>query len=63
MLDIKMLMENKENVERLLLKRMDNVNLNEIIDLEKERIKLTQSLDQHRTRKNMLSSEISRLLK
>ena len=37
MIDINRIRKNKEEVEKALLKRMDNVNLNELLEQDKEK--------------------------
>lgn len=40
MIDINRIRNNKEEVEKALLKRMDNVNLNELLEWDKKKDKL-----------------------
>jgi seryl-tRNA synthetase len=61
MIDIRRIIEDKENVERTLLKRMDNVNLDEIIKLDKERRDILVKVETLKAEKNKLSKEIGRL--
>ena len=40
MIDINRIRNNKEEVEKALLKRMDNINLDEVLVLDKEKRKI-----------------------
>ena len=48
MIDINKIRNTKEEVAKALLKRMDNVNLNEILDWDKEKRKIGTLIDQYR---------------
>ena len=58
MLDIKRIRENKETVEAALLKRMDSVDLDEILTLDDERRKVLVNLENLLQRLNKVSKEI-----
>ena len=51
MIDINKIRNNKEEVEKALLKRMDNVNLDEILELDKEKRKIGMLMDEYRARR------------
>ena len=55
MLDIKRIREQKDDVEKALLKRMDNVDLNSIILLDDKRKELIAKTDDLKAEKNKYS--------
>ena len=61
MLDIKRIKAEKEKVETALSKKMEICSLDDIVELDDERIKLQQSLDELQELRNRSSKEISRL--
>ena len=48
MIDINKIRNNKEDVEKALLKRMDNVNLDEVLEWDKEKRKIGTLMDEYR---------------
>ena len=63
MIDINKIKNTKEEVEKALLKRMDNVNLNEILDWDKEKRKIGTLMDQYRAERRKASDKIATLKK
>ena len=63
MIDINKIRNTKEEVEKALLKRMDNVNLNEILDWDKEKRKIGTLMDQYRAERRKASDKIATLKK
>ena len=55
MLDIKKIRENKEAIESALLKRMDSVSLDQIINLDNKRIELRTKLNVLQEKRNKVS--------
>lgn len=60
MLDIKLIRENPEEVEKLLNRRGQKIKLDELVSLDKERRKLIVEIDAHREKRNVTSEKISR---
>ena len=58
MIDVKRIENDKENVEAALKKRMDNVNLDEIIELNTERKKLITEVSELQSERNTVSKEL-----
>ena len=58
MIDINRIRNNKEEVEKALLKRMDNVNLDEVLELDKEKRKIGTLMDEYRAEKRKVSDTI-----
>lgn len=63
MIDINRIRNNKEYVEKALLKRMDNINLDEILVLDKEKRNIGAKLDEYRHEKKLISDSILKLKK
>lgn len=63
MIDINRIRNNKEQVEKALLKRMDNVNLDELLELDKEKRKLGTELDELRAERRKVSETVPMLKK
>ena len=63
MIDINRIRNNKEEVEKALLKRMDNVNLDEILELDKEKREIGTKLDEYRHVRKVISDSIPKLKK
>ena len=63
MIDINRIRNNKEKIEKALLKRMDNVNLDEILVLDKEKRNIGTKLDELRHEKKLISDSIPTLKK
>ena len=63
MIDINKIRNTKEEVAKALLKRMDNVNLNEILDWDKEKRKIGTLMDQYRAERRKASDKIAKLKK
>lgn len=59
MLDINLIRKNKETVEEALLKRMDNVDLSELLEWDKERRKIIVEIENYKARRNTVSEQIS----
>lgn len=58
MIDINRIRNNKEEIEKALLKRMDNVNLNELLEWDKEKRQIGAQLDEYRHKRNTISDQI-----
>jgi len=63
MIDINRIRNNKEEVEKALLKRMDNVNLDELLDWDKEKRKIGTLMDEYRAERRKVSDSIAELKK
>ena len=63
MIDINRIRNNKEKVEKALLKRLDNVNLDELLELDKEKRKLGTKLDELRAERRKVSDTVPTLKK
>lgn len=63
MIDINRIRNNKEQVEKALLKRLDNVNLDELLELDKEKRKLGTKLDELRAERRKVSDTVPTLKK
>lgn len=61
MLDIKRIKTNKQDVENALRKRMPECSLDEIIELDNERLLLQRKLEELQSVKNSKSKEIATL--
>lgn len=61
MIDINRIRNNKEEVEKALLKRMDNVNLNELLEWDKEKRQIGTLMDQYRAERRKASDKIAEL--
>lgn len=61
MIDIKILRNNPEIVEKALVnKGIKGVDLAKVIELDKERIRLQQELDELRAKRNEISSKMGK---
>ena len=58
MLDINLIRENKEKIEKALLKKIDKVDLDEIIACDDERRRLIIETDKLKAKRNTVSSQI-----
>lgn len=58
MIDIKKIVADKVNIKKALLKRMDNVNLDDVIKLDQERRAVLVKVETLKAEKNKLSKEI-----
>lgn len=63
MIDINRIRNNKEQVEKALLKRMNNVNLDELLELDKEKRRLGTKLDELRAERRKVSETVPTLKK
>lgn len=63
MIDINRIRNNKVEVEKALLKRMDNVNLDEILEIDKEKREIGTKLDEYRHVRKVISDSIPKLKK
>lgn len=61
MIDINRIRNNREKVEKALLKRMDNVNLNELLEWDKEKRKIGTLMDEYRAERRKASDKIAEL--
>ncbi len=61
MIDIKRIIEDTENITKSLLKRMDNVEFSNVINLYNERIKLLQQVEEKKAIKNKFAKEVGLL--
>ena len=63
MLDIKLIKEKPEEIRQALLKRMDEVDLTEVLELDKKRRTLIQETEALKAKRNTVSSQIPVLKK
>ena len=63
MIDINRIRNNKVEVEKALFKRMDNVNLDEILAFDKEKREIGTKLDEYRHERKVISDSIPKLKK
>ncbi len=61
MIDINRIRNNKEEVEKALLKRMDNVNLDELLEWDKEKRQIGTLMDGYRAERRKASDKIAEL--
>lgn len=61
MIDINRIRNNKEEVEKALLKRMENVNLNELLEWDKEKRQIGTLMDGYRAERRKASDKIAEL--
>ena len=59
MIDINRIRNNKEEVEKALLKRMDSVNLDDLLDWDKEKRQIGALMDELRAERRKVSDEIA----
>lgn len=61
MIDIKILRNNPEIIEKALVNKVvKGVDLQKVIELDKERIRLQQELDELRAKRNEISSKMGK---
>ena len=63
MIDINRIRENKKDVEKALLKRMDKINLDELLEWDKEKRKIGTLMDEYRAQRRKVSDTIPALKK
>lgn len=63
MIDINRIRNHKEEVEKALLKRMDNVNLDEVLEWDKEKRKIGTLMDEYRAERRKVSDTIPTMKK
>jgi len=63
MIDINKVRNNKEEIEKALLKRMDNVNLDEVLEWDKEKRKIGTLMDEYRAERRKVSDTIPTMKK
>ncbi len=63
MIDINRIRNNKEKIEKALLKRMDNVNLDELLEWDKEKRKIGTFMDEYRAERRKVSDTIPQMKK
>lgn len=63
MIDINRIRNNKEEIEKALLKRMDNVNLDELLALDKEKRKIGTLTDEYKAQRRRVSDAIPQMKK
>lgn len=63
MIDINRIRNNKEEVEKALLKRMDNVNLDELLEWDKAKRKIGTLMDEYRAERRKVSDIIPQMKK
>ena len=63
MIDINRIRNNKEEIEKALLKRMDNINLDELLALDKEKRKIGALTDEYKAQRRRVSDAIPQMKK
>lgn len=63
MIDINRIRNNKEEVEKALLKRMNDVNLDEVLEWDKEKRKIGTLMDEYRAERRKVSDTIPTMKK
>ena len=63
MIDINRIRNNKEEVEKALLKRMDNVDLDELLEWDKEKRRIGTLMDEYRAERRKVSDTIPKMKK
>ena len=63
MIDINRIRNYKEDVEKALLKRMDNVNLTQVLEWDKEKRQIGTLMDQYRAERRKVSDTIPQMKK
>ena len=63
MIDINKIRNNKEEVEKALLKRMDNINLDEVLEWDKEKRRIGALTDEYKAQKRKVSDIIPQMKK
>ena len=61
MLDIKFIRENPELIKMAAKKKNSNFNVEELIELDKKRVELSQKIEEFRAKQNQVSAEIPNL--
>ena len=61
MIDINKIRNNKEEVEKALLKRMDNISFDDLLKWDKEKRNIGTKLDEMRAKRNKVSKDIATL--
>ena len=63
MIDINRIRNNKDEVEKALLKRIDNINLDLVLDWDREKRKIGTKIDEYRSERRKVSDTIPELKK
>lgn len=63
MIDINKIRNNKEEVEKALLKRMDNINLDEVLEWDKEKRRIGALTDEYKAQRRKVSDIIPQMKK
>lgn len=63
MIDINRIRNNKEEIEKALLKRMNNVHLDELLEWDKEKRKIGTLMDEYRAERRKVSDTIPQIKK
>ena len=63
MIDINKIRNNKEEVEKALLKRMDNINLDEVLEWDKEKRRIGALTDEYKAQRRKVSDFIPQMKK
>lgn len=63
MIDINKIRKNKEEVEKALLKRMDNINLDEVLEWDKEKRRIGALTDEYKAQRRKVSDIIPQMKK
>lgn len=63
MIDINRIRNNKEEVEKALLKRMDNINLEEVLEWDKEKRRIGALTDEYKAQRRKVSDIIPQMKK
>ncbi len=63
MLDIKLIREKPEEIKQALLKRMDDVDLKELLERYEERLSLISEVEALKAKKNRVSDDIQKMFK
>ena len=63
MIDINRIRNNKEEIEKALLKRMDNVDLDEFLEWDKEKRRIGTLMDEYRAERRKVSNTIPQMKK
>lgn len=61
MIDINRIRNNEEEVEKALLKRMDNVDLDAVLEWDREKRKIGTLMDEYRAKRKRVSEDIPKL--
>ena len=63
MIDINKIRNNKEEIEKALLKRMDNINLDEVLEWDKEKRRIGALTDEYKAQRRKVSDIIPQMKK